>query len=362
LEGTSFLSIFYPQFFTKTLRLVRRSKRSAKTSEHPHFSVEPKEHILLHKLHAPELSRDRIMNQKKSHPRLKTRLISVPDSCRVMGFKVHNSVRSGINTVMKLIVLACLIALPVAAQFSVEEQMRFCAYTNDTGEVFNYRMAAPRFPAEGKNFPMIIFLHGSGECGTDNKRHIKMGLPSLMRSLLMQNQQAVVLAYQCQRGNWWVGKLAMQPDYRMSKNPTASMEVLMEIVGHIREIQPVDPERIYITGLSLGGFGTWDAIQRWPDLFAAAVPICGGGDISQAKRLKQIPLWAFHGDKDKNVNVECTRRMIEAMRRSGSRRYRYTEYPGVAHNSWDKAYHDQEMITWLFKQRKIEKKPFWKFW
>jgi predicted peptidase len=263
---------------------------------------------------------------------------------------------------MKLITLVSLIALPVLAQFSAEDQMRFCAYTNETGEVFSYRMAAPQFPAEGRSYPLIIFLHGSGECGTDNKRHINLGLPALIKSLLLQNQKAVILALQCQRGNWWVQRLAMRPEYKMSKEPTASMEVLMELVSHIKVIQPVDPDRVYITGFSLGGFGTWDAIQRWPDVFAAAVPICGGGDLKKAKSLKQMPLWVFHGDADKNVPVDCSRRMVEAIRKTGGRKYKYTEYPRVAHNSWDKAYGDQEMVAWLLSQRKSEKKPFWKFW
>jgi len=240
--------------------------------------------------------------------------------------------------------------------------MRFCSYTNETGEVFDYRMSAPQFPVPDKLYPMIIFLHGSGECGTDNKRHIRLGLPHLMKSLMMLNQQAVILAPQCQRGNWWVQKLAMQASYSASKKPTASMEVTMELCRNIMKSQPVDPDRIYITGLSLGGFGTWDAIQRWPDFFAAAVPICGGGDIKEVKQLKKLPVWIFHGDADKNVNVDCSRRMVEAMRNAGCRKVYYTEYPGVAHNCWDKAYGDQEMVTWLLDQRKSVKKPFWKFW
>ena len=261
-----------------------------------------------------------------------------------------------------MIVLVCLTALPVIAQFTTETQMRFCAYTNETGEVFDYRMSSPQFPAPGKRYPLIIFLHGSGECGTDNKKQIKIGLPYLMKNLIMLNKQAVVLAPQCQRGNWWVQKLAMQAEYSAAKSPAASMEVMMALCHYVIRSLPVDKNRIYITGLSLGGFGTWDAIQRYPDFFAAAVPLCGGGDLKKVKQLKRLPLWVFHGDKDKNVPVECSRRMIKAMRKAGCRKLNYTEYPGVGHNCWNKAYGDQEMIEWLLSQRLNKKKPFWKFW
>jgi predicted peptidase len=209
---------------------------------------------------------------------------------------------------MKLIALICLLSWPVLAQFSVEDQMAFCSYTNQIGEVFDYRMSTPRYPAPETRYPLIIFLHGSGQCGTDNKLHIRKGLPILMKSLMLLNQQAVILAPQCQRGNWWVQQLAMHLDYSISKSPMPSMEVTMELCRDILKSQPVDPDRIYMTGLSLGGFGTWDAIQRWPDFFAAAVPICGGGDVKEVTQLKKLPVWIFHGDKDKNVDVECSRR------------------------------------------------------
>ena len=258
--------------------------------------------------------------------------------------------------------LIILSALPVMAQFSVEEQMQFCSYTNEIGEVFAWRMASPRYPAEGAKYPLIIFLHGSGECGTDNKQHLRLGLPRLLDTLRKLNREAVVMAPQCQRGNWWVSRLAMTADYSMAAETTPSMDVLMELIRHVKATMPVDPERIYITGLSLGGFATWEAVQRYPDLFAAAVPICGGGDIRQVRQLRRLPVWIFHGDKDTNVSVECSRRMVAAMREAGCRKVFYTEYPGVAHNCWDKAYADAEMVNWLLAQTREKQTPWWKFW
>lgn len=101
----------------------------------------------------------------------------------------------------------------------------------------------------------------------------------------------------------------------------------------------------------MGGFGTWDAIQRKPDLFAAAVPICGGGDISKARRLTQLPIWAFHGAEDNLVNPKWSREMVDAVKKAGGDPI-YTEYPGVGHHSWVHAYADPELFQWLFKQKK----------
>ncbi len=252
--------------------------------------------------------------------------------------------------------------LPAMAQFTVDEQMRFCTVTNETGEVFEWRMSAPRYPVAGRKYPLIVFLHGSGECGSDNKRQITLGLPRLLTTLRALNREAIVMAPQCQRGNWWVARLAMTPDYRMAPEPTPALEVLMELIRHVMATQPADPERVYVTGLSLGGFAAWEAVQRYPEMFAAAVPLCGGGDIHAAKRLKHLPLWIFHGDKDTNVSVECSRRMVAALRDAGSRSVNYTEYPGVAHNCWDRAYSDREMVTWLLEQSRARRKPWWKFW
>jgi predicted peptidase len=113
----------------------------------------------------------------------------------------------------------------------------------------------------------------------------------------------------------------------------------------------IDPKRIYITGLSMGGYGTWDLIGRRPDLFAAAVPVCGGGDEGIAHTIKDIPVWAFHGAKDTAVKVSRTRNMIAALEKVGAKP-RYTEYPDVAHDSWSLAYEDPELFRWLFAQAK----------
>ena len=262
---------------------------------------------------------------------------------------------------MKVAILFMLLAAAARAQFTGEELLKPFVYTNETGETFAYRMSAPQFPVPGKTYPLILFLHGSGECGTDNLRQIKVGLPTLMATLLKRPEPVIVVAPQCQTGNGWVKQLARDESYAMPKDAAASLEVALELCRHVAATRQADTNRLYVTGLSLGGFGAWDAIQREPGLFAAAIPICAGGDIRRVQGLKKMPIWVFHGTDDKNVAVDCARRMVAALKQAGSRRVRYTEYEKSAHNVWDRTYANPEVIDWLLLQNRAEK-PWWRFW
>jgi poly(3-hydroxybutyrate) depolymerase len=135
------------------------------------------------------------------------------------------------------------------------------------------------------------------------------------------------------------------------KEPSTPLRLTLEVLGQLRKEFSLDERRLYITGLSMGGYGTWDAIERHPALFAAAVPVCGGGDEALAARIKDIPIWCFHGGADNVVPVGRSRNMIEAIKAAGGKP-KYTEYPGVGHNSWDKAYSEPELAGWLFAQRR----------
>jgi predicted peptidase len=129
------------------------------------------------------------------------------------------------------------------------------------------------------------------------------------------------------------------------------MRMAMELLDEIIESQPVDRKRIYVTGLSMGGFGTWDIIQRQPKVFAAAMPVCGGGDPAFAKKLKKLSLWAFHGDSDTVVKTQRSRDMIDAIRKKGGNPL-YTEYKNTKHNAWEPTYSDNTVLNWLFEQRR----------
>lgn len=137
----------------------------------------------------------------------------------------------------------------------------------------------------------------------------------------------------------------------MGKEPTTPMRLTLEVLAKLQKEFSIDDKRLYLTGLSMGGYGTWDTLARYPNLFAAAVPICGGGDESAAATLKDIPIWCFHGGADTTVPTERSRNMIKAIKDAGGTP-QYTEYPGVGHNSWDKAYSEPELPNWLFAQHR----------
>lgn len=129
------------------------------------------------------------------------------------------------------------------------------------------------------------------------------------------------------------------------------MKLVLELIASLQKEYRIDPKRLYITGLSMGGYGTWDVLARYPDLFAAAVPICGGGDESTAARIAKIPIWAFHGALDTAVKVERSRNLIAALEKAGGKPL-YTEYPDEAHASGVPAYRAPVMMEWLFAQKK----------
>ena len=138
----------------------------------------------------------------------------------------------------------------------------------------------------------------------------------------------------------------------MTPEPNVPMRMAMEIIDDVRTRYPVDLERIYVMGISMCGYATWELCQRRPELFAAALPCCGGGDPAYAARLVDIPIWAFHGDKDKSVPVVRSRLMVEAIKAAGGTKIKYREYPGMAHNVWTPTFSDDSVFEWLFRQRK----------
>jgi predicted esterase len=144
---------------------------------------------------------------------------------------------------------------------------------------------------------------------------------------------------------------AAKTPHTLPAQPSHPMRLTLGLLGELQKQYAIDPSRIYVTGLSMGGYGTWDIIARRPDLFAAAIPVCGGGDPLTAPAIARLPLWAFHGGNDGVVPTVRTRLMIEALTAAGATP-RYTEYPGVGHDSWNRAYAEPDLVAWLFAQRR----------
>ncbi len=219
-------------------------------------------------------------------------------------------------------------------------------------EVFRYRLLTPVRAEPGREYPLVVFLHGAGERGIDNAKQL-LYFPELMASEeYREKYPCFVLAPQCRPDARWVEV----PWDAVESSPfgpaSDSMQVILGVLEELEMNAPIDRRRIYLTGLSMGGYGCWDLAIRFPERFAAVVPICGGGDESQAERLKSLPIWAFHGDADPAVPVERSRRMIAAVRAAGGRP-KYSELAGVGHHSWTPAYADRKgVIPWMFDQTK----------
>lgn len=217
------------------------------------------------------------------------------------------------------------------------------------GETLRYRLLKPSPYNADREYPLVIFLHGAGERGSDNKGQLKHGMAEFCKTKWREKYPCYVLAPQCPEGEKWVDVDWSAPSSDLPAKASKSMELLFELADTMVEDSAVNDNRIYITGLSMGGYGTWDAIARRPSFFAAAIPICGGGDPKTAPRFARLPLWCFHGDQDRAVPVKRSREMIEALQEAGGSP-KYTEYAGVGHDSWTQTYANAEVLEWLFTQ------------
>ncbi len=185
--------------------------------------------------------------------------------------------------------------------------------------------------AETQTWPLLVFLHGAGERG-DNLELVKVhGPPKLIES--GRDFPFIVVSPQCPSGQRW-----------SAENVLPLMD---ELIGKYK----VDKDRVYLTGLSLGGFGTWSAAQTRPELFAAIAPICGGGDPTQAAKLKDLPIWVFHGGRDRTVPIARSEEMVKAIRETGSEKVKFTIYPEAGHDSWTESYDNPELYKWMLEQK-----------
>jgi len=250
---------------------------------------------------------------------------------------------------LRFVFLCCVLVNTASSQISLFSAGR---YADGKGDTLNYRFLTPDYDTFRK-YPLVIFLHGSGERGNDNVAQLKWGVMNFSTDQNMKLHPSFVIAPQCPANQDWASFLKDKehPGISLAPFPSKPMELLISLIYETIKKFPIDTNRIYITGLSMGGFGTFDAIERYPDLFAAAVPVCGGGDISRATSIKNIPLWIFHGAEDPAVDPDLSFKMVEALINTGAHPG-YTQYPGVGHFSWIAAYSDPLMIEWLFRQYK----------
>ena len=234
--------------------------------------------------------------------------------------------------------LVALSALVPSVALAADAKTGFVdkVHKNADGTESKYVVFVPH-DYDGKTVvPVILFLHGSGETKGGGKMPVEVGIGPVVKKQA-KTFPAIVVIPQCEKRPWSAG----------SVDGKRAIAILDEVMKEYK----IDPKRQYLTGLSMGGYGTWSHALASPDRWAAIAPICGGGSPKDAATIKDIPCWCFHGDKDTAVKVELSRAMIDALKKAGGTP-KYTEYLGVGHNSWDKAYAEKEFFPWLFAQKK----------
>ena len=204
-------------------------------------------------------------------------------------------------------------------------------------DVLSYLSYLPDgYAADGtRKWPLLLFLHGAGERGSDIERVKINGPPMLLEA--GRKLPFVVIAPQCPRNEQW---------------KALALEALVE---SLQRQYRTDSRRLYVTGLSMGGHATWELAVRHPERYAAVIPVCGRGDPSRASSLRDLPVWAFHGAKDNIVPLSGSRDMIEAIKVAGGKP-RFTIYPEAGHDAWTETYANDEIYAWLLRQR-LPRKP-----
>lgn len=200
-----------------------------------------------------------------------------------------------------------------------------------------YVLFVPHSYKADKDYPLILFLHGAGERGSDGELPVKQGIAN--GGIKFKSNEAtfpffVIFPQARLNGSWKAG----EPDANRA----------LAVLDEVQKAYKIDSKRLYLTGLSMGGSGTWSLAAAHPDKWAAIAPICGRGDPDTATKIKHIPTWCFCGDQDNPKLVESTRVMIKALKEAGGEP-RYSEYPFVGHNSWDSAYVTPELYAWFLK-------------
>lgn len=198
----------------------------------------------------------------------------------------------------------------------------------------DYLFYLPEDYDEQDEWPLVLFLHGAGERGDDLDLVTKHGPPKLIKR--GKQFPFIVVSPQCPRNRWW--------------DPFKLTALLDDVVA----THKVDPDRIYVTGLSMGGFGSWALAAATPDRFAAVAPICGGGESHWARRISDIPMWVFHGAKDPVVSIDRSQVMVDALKQRGSK-VKFTVYPDAGHDSWTETYDNPEFYEWLLEQKRPSK-------
>ena len=254
-----------------------------------------------------------------------------------------------------IILFMLVISISVSAQDFNRYEKKYFVSGPDT---LPYRLLLPEGYDAGKQYPLVFFMHGAGERGSDNEKQLLHGGRLFLQEDTRKKFPAIVVFPQCAANSFWsnvtfnrdtAGKVMFQ--FPAEAPMTTSMKLAQGLLYELLRSYPVKKKQVYIGGLSMGGMGTFEMVSRNPSIFAAAVPICGGGNTTNVSKMSNVKWWIFHGAKDNIVPVTLSEQMNEALLAAGAK-VKFTVYPEADHNSWDPAFEEPNLLSWLFSQHR----------
>jgi predicted peptidase len=233
----------------------------------------------------------------------------------------------------------------------------------DGNDSLPYRILLPELYDSSKKYPMLLFLHGGGERGRDNEKQLVHGASLFVKDDNLRKFHSIVVFPQCPEESYWSNvKKGVDPktnkqtfDFQPGGEPTKAMDMAIKLEQHLLDSYPVNKEKVYVMGLSMGAMGTYEIVRRMPNTFAGAVAIAGGADTSTARQIKKTAFWIIHGAKDDVISYTYSENMAMAIQKFFSAaEMQYSIYPDANHNSRDKAFKEPELLTWLFSQTRMK--------
>ena len=251
--------------------------------------------------------------------------------------------------------LLFFLSFPLSAQNEAFAKKRYITAQRDT---MPYRFLQPEQLKEGKKYPLVLFLHGAGERGSDNVSQLRNGGTVFTNPANRDKYPCFVLFPQCPEGAYW--SLEKRPDqgYKNTANPlpkevpiTKHLRLVKELLDETLVTYPIDPKRVYIMGISMGAIATLDMVYRFPNTFAKAVSICGATNIERMREFKGKTKFRFyHGDIDDVIPVTYSREAYKALKATG-KKAEYIEFYGANHNAWHPAFNTPDFLQWTFKKK-----------
>ncbi len=255
----------------------------------------------------------------------------------------------------KLILIYILWLLPIMAftqnQAALSLNQNTGIINNISSDTIPYRLIYPEKQTLTKKYPLLIFLHGMGTRGKDNEQPFGKFSAFFSDSITANKFPCYILIPQCPKNDVWVSFPGFPNSLSVSPEPTPAAQSVLSLIHQLLATKNIDARRIYLSGYSMGGEGTFDLLTREPELFACGIPLAAVADTSKAGLIKNIPLWAFHGSEDKVNDVKYSRMMIEAIKEKGGNPL-YTEIKGAGHDCRNEAYLNEKLWKWVFEQKK----------